>query len=39
MHSYRSDPCVVTQIKTKAVDGYDAIQPAFDDKKKTQQMH
>ncbi len=26
-------PCVVTQIKTKAVDGYDAIQLAFDDKK------
>ncbi len=26
-------PCVVTQIKTKEVDGYDAIQLAFEDKK------
>ncbi|MFA5418580.1 MAG: 50S ribosomal protein L3 [Bacteroidales bacterium] len=26
-------PCVVTQVRTKAVDGYDAIQLAFDDKK------
>jgi large subunit ribosomal protein L3 len=26
-------PCFVTQIKTKEVDGYDAIQLAFDDKK------
>ena len=26
-------PCVVTQVKTKKVDGYDAIQLAFDDKK------
>lgn len=26
-------PCYVTQIKTKEVDGYDAIQLAFDDKK------
>ncbi len=26
-------PCVVTQVKTKKVDGYDAIQIAFDDKK------
>jgi large subunit ribosomal protein L3 len=26
-------PCVVTQVKTKAKDGYDAIQIAFDDKK------
>ena len=25
-------PCVVTQVKTKANDGYDAIQIAFDDK-------
>jgi large subunit ribosomal protein L3 len=25
-------PCVVTQVKTKATDGYDAIQIAFDDK-------
>ena len=27
-------PCVVVQKKTKAVDGYDAIQIGFDDKKK-----
>jgi large subunit ribosomal protein L3 len=26
-------PCVVTQVKTKSKDGYDAIQLAFDDKK------
>ncbi len=26
-------PCVVTQVKTKKVDGYDAIQLAYDDKK------
>ncbi len=26
-------PCVVTQIRTKEIDGYDAIQLAFDDKK------
>ena len=26
-------PCLVTQIKTKEVDGYDAVQIAFDDKK------
>jgi large subunit ribosomal protein L3 len=26
-------PCVVTQVKTKATDGYDAIQLAFDEKK------
>ncbi len=26
-------PCVVTQVKTKAKDGYEAIQIAFDDKK------
>jgi large subunit ribosomal protein L3 len=26
-------PCVVTQVRSKAVDGYDAIQLAFDDKK------
>lgn len=26
-------PCVVTQVKTKATDGYEAIQLAFDDKK------
>jgi large subunit ribosomal protein L3 len=26
-------PCVVTQVRTKDVDGYDAIQLAYDDKK------
>jgi large subunit ribosomal protein L3 len=26
-------PCVVTQVKTKETDGYEAIQLAFDDKK------
>ncbi len=26
-------PCVVTQVKTKEVDGYDAIQLAYEDKK------
>ena len=26
-------PCVVTQVKTKETDGYDAIQIAYDDKK------
>ncbi len=26
-------PCVVTQIKTDEVDGYDAIQLGFNDKK------
>ena len=26
-------PCVVTQIRTKEKDGYDAIQLAYDDKK------
>ena len=26
-------PCVVTQVRTKEIDGYDAIQLAFDDKK------
>ncbi len=26
-------PCVVTQVKTKDIDGYDAIQLAYDDKK------
>lgn len=25
-------PCVVTQVKTKEVDGYDSIQLAFDEK-------
>lgn len=28
-------PCVVTQIKTKEKDGYDAIQLAFDEKKES----
>ncbi len=26
-------PCVVTQVKTKETDGYEAIQIAYDDKK------
>ena len=26
-------PCVVTQVKTVATDGYDAIQLGFDEKK------
>jgi large subunit ribosomal protein L3 len=26
-------PCVVTQVRTKAIDGYDALQLGFDDKK------
>ena len=26
-------PCVVTQVRTKEKDGYDAIQLAFEDKK------
>jgi large subunit ribosomal protein L3 len=25
-------PCVVTQVRTKAIDGYDALQLGFDDK-------
>ena len=29
----QAGPCVVTQIKTKAVDGYDALQIAFEEKK------
>ncbi len=29
----QAGPCVVTQVKTKEKDGYDAIQLAFDDKK------
>ncbi|MFN8322616.1 MAG: 50S ribosomal protein L3 [Chitinophagales bacterium] len=29
-------PCVVTQIKTQEIDGYSAIQLAFDDKKEKQ---
>lgn len=27
-------PCVVTQVKTEATDGYNAIQLAFDEKRK-----
>ena len=27
-------PCVVTQVRTKAIDGYDALQLGFDDKEK-----
>jgi len=29
----QAGPCVVTQVKTQAIDGYSAIQLAFDDKK------
>ncbi|MBW6491073.1 MAG: 50S ribosomal protein L3 [Lentimicrobium sp.] len=29
----QAGPCFVTQIRTKEIDGYDAIQLAFDDKK------
>jgi large subunit ribosomal protein L3 len=29
----QAGPCVVTQVKTKDVDGYDAIQLSFDEKK------
>ena len=29
-------PCIVTQIKTKEIDGYDALQLAFDEKKEKQ---
>ena len=29
----QAGPCVVTQIKTKEIDGYDAIQLAYDEKK------
>jgi len=29
-------PCVVTQVRTKKTDGYDAIQLAFEDKKEKQ---
>jgi large subunit ribosomal protein L3 len=29
----QAGPCVITQVKTKETDGYDAIQLAFDDKK------
>jgi large subunit ribosomal protein L3 len=27
-------PCVVTQVRTKGVDGYEALQLGFDDKTK-----
>ena len=29
----QAGPCVVTQVKSKEKDGYDAIQLAFEDKK------
>lgn len=29
----QAGPCVVTQVKTKEIDGYDAIQLAYDEKK------
>src|SRR5665811_590195 len=29
----QAGPCTVTQVRTKAVDGYEAIQLAFEDKK------
>ena len=29
----QAGPCVVTQIKTKEKDGYDAVQLGFDEKK------
>ncbi|MDH3322111.1 MAG: 50S ribosomal protein L3, partial [Flavobacteriaceae bacterium] len=29
-------PCVVTQVRTKAVDGYEALQLGFDDKAEKQ---
>ncbi len=29
----QAGPCAVTQVKTKAIDGYDAIQLAYEDKK------
>ena len=32
MYGIRVGPCVVTQVRTKAVDGYDALQLGFDDK-------
>ena len=28
-------PCVVTQVRTKEVDGYEALQLGFDDKKRS----
>jgi LSU ribosomal protein L3P len=30
----QAGPCVVTQVKTIETDGYNAVQLAFDDKKK-----
>jgi len=33
MHNNRSVPCVVTQVKTKEKDGYEALQLSFDEKK------
>jgi len=32
-------PCVITQIKTKESDGYDAVQLAFDEKKRNTQTN
>ena len=31
-------PCVVTQVRTAAVDGYDALQLGFDDKAENEQI-
>ena len=32
-------PCVVTQVRTNAVDGYEALQLGFDDKKEKQTVN
>lgn len=32
----QAGPCVVTQVRTKAIDGYDALQLGFDDKAEKQ---
>jgi large subunit ribosomal protein L3 len=29
----QAGPCVVTQVKTKETDGYDAVQLAYDERK------
>src|SRR5205085_7984746 len=34
----QAGPCVVTQIRTKATDGYESVQLAFDDKKEKQSL-
>src|SRR5438128_552402 len=34
----QAGPCVVTQIRTKETDGYEAVQLAFDDKKEKQSL-